>query len=164
MRGGFRGGRSYHPGNRPTLSPPPPQKPLAWFPRLKPPREREAGSRLYARLIGESGTRCADWHPHKAAISPPGLYIDVCASSIANRPRVFSLPPPVARSSCLQRQRGEDPGLILEDHRRRWFSASSSRKWEMHSLVERWIINFLTGNLSGCGYGYGYREVIFFWT
>lgn len=146
MRGGFRGGRSYHPGNRPTLSPSPPQKPLAWFPRLKPPREREAGSRLYARLIGESGTRCADWHPHKAAISPPGLYIDVCASSIANRPRVFSLPP---------------PGCSLElftatTWRRSWFNpGGSSSAMILCFLVEK------MGNAFSCGatdYKFSHRK------
>lgn len=160
MRGGFRGGRSYHPGNRPTLSPPPPPETTRLISTV------EAAERERSRVSIVCSINRWKWHEMRrltpaqsSHLATRLVYRRVC---IVNCPRVFSLPP-VARSSCLQRQRGEDPGLILEDHRRRWFSASSSRKWEMHSLVERRIINFLTGNL-GCGYGYGYREVIFFWT
>lgn len=138
-------GRRYERGKQREaiiqVTSPPSQKPLAWFPRVvKLSRRRERGrlSRLYARLIGESGARCADWHPHKAAISPPGC-ISTRASSISNHPRVACslVPRAVYRDNVA--------GLILEDHSHRgWFSVRRGN-WEYNfpNIKERTLSKYI---------------------
>lgn len=146
MRGGFRGGRSYHPGNRPTLSPPPPPETTRLISTV------EAAERERSRVSIVCSINRWKWHEMRRLT--PAQSSHLATRLVYRRVCIVDCQPPT-------RLLPPSPGCSLElftatTWRRSWFNpGGSSSAMILCFLVEK------MGNAFSCGatdYKFSHRK------